>query len=370
MNRKKLCLFFLLAIAFRQTMAQKPFFPIQKDSTWQYVDKTGNTVLTMHLAADSYELFADGLAVARDTKTGKLGYINENGSWAIPPKYEAAHSFDNGMAVVMLPCDANCLRDGGGLLLLGYTEVIDKKGKTLLKDNSQDPEPAARWWFDDYNTQGMLRAIHGLSVGDIKTMMNRNGEMVGSRSGMCCLWVADDWVAYNTYHGYYYTDKKGKETLRVPNVSSINPFSEGYAWCNDTLDAQILIDKKGKNILNFAPGKYQSVSRVSDGLFLAYTGEKYVYLNLKGEVVLDQNFTAADDFSNGLAHVVIAAKEEAYIDKKGNIAFKIDTTNEDCSYGGFTKDGYALIYSQNLEESGDYPLKGLLLRNGRIVWAK
>jgi len=55
-----------------------------------YIDKKGKIVLKNFYFAGR---FSQGLAAAKKTKDGMLGYIDKTGKWAIPPKYESAGFF-------------------------------------------------------------------------------------------------------------------------------------------------------------------------------------------------------------------------------------------------------------------------------------
>lgn len=358
----------LLCIVFSiNAMAQQPFLPVlQPDSTWVFIDKKGKEVLKPTIKASNYDVFYDGLAAAQDKTTKLFGYINEKGVWAIKPIYTFVAPFNDGLAVVGLPCDANCYKGDEGLMLGGYTQIIDKKGKTVLKDNSQDERPYARWWFDEtYNEDGLLRAIHGLSVGDIKTLMNRKGQMVGSRSGMCCLYLSDGWIAYNDHNGHFYTDKNDKRTLDAKKYSSILPFHEGYAWVQDTASNYILIDKKGKELHTFSGEKYIAMGSVSEGIFAATGSEVSQYYKIDGKLLLQEQFQTANAFSNGLAHVMDAKYQHFYINTKGERIITIKNAGINQTFMPFKDKNYALIESAR-EDSRINEITGFVLRTGEV----
>jgi hypothetical protein len=50
-------------------------------------------------------IFQDGLAAVRDKRSAKCGYINRHGEWIIPPRFEQAGEFYDGLAMVF-DCDA------------------------------------------------------------------------------------------------------------------------------------------------------------------------------------------------------------------------------------------------------------------------
>ncbi len=353
-------------------LAQKPFFPVSTDGkVWSFIDDNGKKVLDIKPLLTDCTIFSEGLAAAKDSLSGSYGYLDEKGAWAIRPQFTEAGNFVNGLAVVGTACDANCLTEAGGLMIFGYTKVIDKKGKVVLNDNAQEIEPALRFWFDGYNDGTLLRVTHGLSVGDIKTMMNRKGEFVGQRSGMCCLTVSDGWIAYNTYQGNYYTDVNGKIMLKIKNFDRVSPFTEGVAIATDTSERTFLIDKKGKQLLVLKNSEYNYAGAVGDGLFRVTFAEHDVYMNLKGKVVIDNAFVSASRFSNGLAHVEAADNKHYYIDKTAKKVITIPETNlQDIEYGEFTADGYAFIRSNTGSFATQPVIEGVVFKNGTTVWRR
>ena len=239
-----LCCTIVLFMAFaKPATAQKPFFPTLVADKWAYIDLSGNVALQLDTAKYAQpQVFKENLAGIQDKKTQLFGYINEKGAWAIPPKFTGVDTFNDALAKVSLDCDAKCLDGGNGLLLFGYTAIIDKTGKIVLTDNAQDPDPNNRFWFDDYNQNGLLRVEFGVGMGGIKSLMNRKGEMIGIRSNgsMGDFVLSDGAVVYNRSSGNYYTDAKGKKIMDLPNSGSIAGYSEGYAWLTDTTGAAIL----------------------------------------------------------------------------------------------------------------------------------
>ena len=348
-------------------IAQQPFFPILVANKWSYIDLNGKVVLELDTIKYNFpQVFKEKLAAIQDKKTQLFGYIDEKGAWAIKPKFTGADTFNDGLAKVNLPCDTKCLTEGDGLLLFGYTAMIDKTDKIVLDDNAQDPEPYKRFWFDGYNENGLLRVEHGLSVGGIKTLMNRKGEMLGERSGMGNLILSDGVVVYNLHSGNYYANAKGDKMMDLPNSGRIAGYNEGYAWLNDTADAYLLLNKKGKVVLTLPQGE-TAASEVSEGVFVAdKAGETgaYHFLTIAGKPFLAKTFDSADKFSNGFAHVT-AKDFNGYINKKGEPVATFTFSCSECAYGYFTKEGYAIIslYDNNASTMMPY---ALVLRNGTV----
>lgn len=366
-NQKIAVLFALLLPVF--AFAQTPFFPHYNEGAWTYIDVAEKAYFS--LDTNTYaapQPFYEGRAVVLNKKTKLYGYIDAKGKWIIQPKYTFAEPFNDGLAIVGTTCDAKCYNGSDGLLLFGYTKVIDKNGKVVLDDNAQDPEPYKRFWFDFYNENGMLRVIHGLSVGDIKTMMNRKGEMVGVRTGMCCPYVSDGVIVYNTYDGVYFTDTKGDKIEAFPAGLEARPFSEGYAWCFDTASVYSLYDKNAQLVFKMKTNDYYSVSKIGEKTFVAENQKGAYFFDLKGNPLFETVFYSADPFSNGLAHVKDELDNHFYIDKTGKNVITLEKNNEPNQvYGAFTKQGYALF--TDVTENRQTVAIGMILRNGNAYFS-
>jgi hypothetical protein len=69
---------------------------MDKDSTFMFIDKTGETVLRTEFFRA--ECFHSGLAVVWDEHKNKYGYIDKSGKLAIPLRYICAFDFSEGLA--------------------------------------------------------------------------------------------------------------------------------------------------------------------------------------------------------------------------------------------------------------------------------
>ncbi|MDF2669441.1 MAG: hypothetical protein K0R67_1747 [Paenibacillus sp.] len=159
------------------------FAAVQKDRLWGFIDRNGKMVVAPEY--DMVDAFHNGLALVRGRKSGfidstgklvidfsalgiseygrfaeefaavrqddKVGYIDRNGKWVIPPQYELGQSFDYGVAVVKLEGSFGLIDKSGvfvvkpqykyatflynGLVLVQKDDkwgVIDKSGKWVI----------------------------------------------------------------------------------------------------------------------------------------------------------------------------------------------------------------------------------------------
>jgi hypothetical protein len=96
------------------------------------------------------------------------------------------------------------------------------------------------------------------------------------------------------------------------------------------------LDLQGNVVVNF---KYNNVRSFSEGLAACYLDGKWGYINPIGEVVIDFQYTSANDFQNGLALVTTNKKKSLYIDKKNGKAITKGYTNKRSFSDGYAKVG-------------------------------
>ena len=101
---------------------------------WGFVDNKGAVVVTPQFGpADIWELsdgtigfpshFSEGLAEVRigDNKTGKVGYIDKQGKFAVNPQFDSTQAFSEGLAAVRIGHDN-----------AGKSGYIDKQGRYVV----------------------------------------------------------------------------------------------------------------------------------------------------------------------------------------------------------------------------------------------
>ena len=70
---------------------------VRQNGKYVFIDKTGTEVFTIEDGSDPDD-FSDGLS--RVNRDGKTGFIDKTGRVAIPCKFDGAHAFSEGMAVI------------------------------------------------------------------------------------------------------------------------------------------------------------------------------------------------------------------------------------------------------------------------------
>jgi hypothetical protein len=118
---------------------------------------------------------------------------------------------------------------------------------------------------------------------------------------------------------YGIIDKKGAYIVQ-PVYKELNIFSEGLAACVKENGAIEFIDKKGEVKIKLNTD-IEYAYPFHEGLACVCIGDKYGFINTKGEVVIPAKFETPSNFSEGLARVGTEDNHSflyGYIDKKGN----------------------------------------------------
>jgi hypothetical protein len=68
--------------------------------------------------------------------------------------------------------------------------------------------------------------------------------------------------------------------------------------------------------------EFDQVGDFSEGLATFRIGNKWGFVNKRGEIVVDPQFESAVSFSGGLAIVELGGGKWGYIDKKGKFVWK------------------------------------------------
>lgn len=139
---------------------------------------------------------------------------------------------------------------------------------------------------------------------------------------------------------YGFINEKGE--YKIPAVyKDAAGFSEGLANVVKENQKVEYIGKDGKTV--FTPeGEIEYAYPFKDGMALVKIGNKYGYINRTGKVVIPVQYEEANNFSEGLAMVLVEENEKGkygFIDKEGKIVI---TPQFEKAYYGF-KEGMAPI---------------------------
>ena len=298
---------------------------------------------------------------------GKSGYINGRGEVVIQAEYWSAYEFYGDRGVVWRLGDPYMFEFA----------IIDRSGKVLTPFYPAEP-------FDHTYSEGLIPFDAEEGVG----FMDLHGNVAVppkykfppfEETGADCYCVFEGGPVDGFHEGFafvheghdvYFIDRTGKRAFDL-KIDNAGTFNEGHA------PVQIkgkwgLIDESGKLT---APPVYEHVGNYSDGLAPAsMDGEHYFFINSHGEKVLDNGYSFAYPFSDGLAAVkLIPGKiQYTYIDTTGKGAFVLP---EGASPGEFKEGLVRVQHSTNVTEQPspnhtlNYSISQTVFydRSGRIV---
>ena len=316
--------------------------PVQIGDKWGHIDRDGNFVVPPLF--DLALAFREGLAlVATDAEwahgpppyykwllydlpdrrcihRAKWGFVDKHGAVVIKPQFDEATSFSDGRAIV---------RKGRKLA------YIDKTGKL-----------ATRLMFDD--AEDFSAGLAAVRMGDKWGFIDKTGKLV-IRPQFSRAWSFSEGLAPVSKDGAsFYIDRTGKTVIN--KLAGIEPditfhysahFSEGVAAVGWDIVSRaglgtisrhstrnVYIDKSGK--LAIPPkfrvrGFYSSAGAFSEGLAAVRLerGKHFGYIDKTGTFVIKPQFPDAEAFSEGWAKVATDGKC-AFIDKTGKVVLKLD----------------------------------------------
>ncbi len=278
-----------------------------------YIDTTGRQAFDKLYETDGLRMpihpFSGGLGAVTDPRTGKLGYVDRQGNYAVaplftptlsppgaPPAY-AFSGFSNGFAWV---------KDGD------EEGLIDQKGVFLVHGKYAQPNP---------DTLSGSRYRQSFSNGLCPVQDRTNGQT-------------------------FYVDTTGMQAIALPTGATGLPFRDGVAWVKLPVAGQYqLIDQTGAVLTDvyaaqvrpFAEG-LAVVQREAPTKRVFFYDEvpegSYVYLDKKGNQPFDVKFHVLTepeysflngDFNGGIAGVLLEGRQ-TYIDLEGNVVWQSNET--------------------------------------------
>jgi hypothetical protein len=113
--------------------------PIRSEAApygWMYVNRKGKVVITGVPTLDNWaDEFHEGLV--RTVKNGKVGFANRKGKLVIPPNYDWAWPFENGVAEVCNGCREECTGDCEHRIMVGGKRFQINRHGALLRQLPQ-----------------------------------------------------------------------------------------------------------------------------------------------------------------------------------------------------------------------------------------
>lgn len=250
---------------------------------WGFIDAQGKAVTPM--VFDWAGDYRQGLGLAESN--GAMGYIDESfeatGDWAISPRFELRHPNDQ---------PAFGFFDGRALARhsSGKWGYIDSAGKWAIEPTYVEST--------DYPGVPAGDFAEGLAWFQVVEMANRslindNGEIIRDQ---------DNKPVQEEYRRRLmgFIDRDG-EVVIAPRFEIVQDFGEGLAGVRfKTNDRWGFIDRAGKRIIS---PSYEGVGRFSEGLCAAKYNGLWGYIDAAGTWQIEPTYDEARQFLEGLAPV-------------------------------------------------------------------
>lgn len=269
----------------------------------------------------------------------KWGYINSDGNWIIPPTYEMALDFADGVALV------KDTYQGGEVW-----DVIDEKGQKIIQSEYFGYGVFLKLY--DYRvtilpskqfSEGLIPvAIEILDKNykgpAVSGFLNKSGELelygyyekvFNFSDGLAC-------VVKNGKYGYI--TRNGEWAIK-PAYAMAGSFSNGLAPALDEKTRKWgFVNKKGDWAIE---PQFSKAKDFSDGLAAVWIDFKWGYIDVYGNYAIQPQYRIAESFSNGYAYI---GKENSYyfIDSQGKQAFSENIYSKLCFTKSF-ENGAALM---------------------------
>lgn len=245
---------------------------VEKGGAPTLIDKDGEPLVILK-DAESVWPYSEGLAkferAVSDTRS-KYGYVNLKGEVVIPPVYDSAEPFSEGLAAVT---DGNT------------TIFIDKSGKTVICDSLIENNIP-------FNNGYAIVKNRGGDVGTIDT----KGKFVINPQFKEMITDGDLFTVMthgNSGSNYGWCDKNGKFVINpqfaeaIPfGTADLAPVKIGGSWG--------YIDRKGKIVIN--PQFDSAFPFIDNKLAVVETGGKYGLIDKEGKYAVNPQFTGVSDF--------------------------------------------------------------------------
>lgn len=274
----------------------------------------------------------------------KWGYINESGEFIIKPKYESAEDFrSNGI---------------GSVLENGRWGLIDKSGERISE---------SQYWYTSVFSEKATVVTDDLGK---SYLLDEKGKILfqteGSIDKLSCGMAAFSKQVDRDKSSWGYIDAEGKVVIE-PKYEWAQTFSKDKAIVKINEGHFGIVDKSEKLLKEIDSNLIRGLS---DDIFIfsklnGSNGEKYGYMTVDGEIMLDAVYSNAEEYGdNGLA-IVNAAKdfgnEYGVINKSGEFVIP-------AKYAQITLLGnglYAVPESQENYFSSSFMKKALFDKTGR-----
>jgi hypothetical protein len=305
------------------------------------------------------------LAISLPASAQKLlyGFIDRTGAFVIPPQYDTAWSFHNGVSVVR---DKDYARG-----------VIDRRGALVLKLDTHEilaaPPSASVFMQRCYQCAWVLLDSTGKQIRQIRPPTKVDTRQTGFTGRMALVdsaydkyWIDEEGRAFPFLRDYSYFEEEGfseglkrashdkarragffneRMEIAIPftlEFNGIRPFQRGFAIIESrgrygAIDrtGRVVVKPEWKSLRDFGPA----------GLAMVREDDKFGLIDSTGAVVLPPQFSEIVTW-NGLGQiVVVAGSEQRILDRSGRTLLTSPRT-----IVAFLDDSILLVQARNRNE--------------------
>ncbi len=274
---------FLLLLNITLPAQSISLFPVIENGKWGYINPQGKTVIPPQF---DYALpFSEGMGRIAD-KNRRYGFVNTSGKVVVSPKFVYADDFTGGLARVRLGDRYGFIDKNGRFAVSPRFEYAEnlREERALVKENGL-------YGFIDNNGKIVIspqftEASHfHQGLAPVKAQTDDGRELWG----------------YITKAGRYYIS---------PRFYNIRHYSDSMAAVVTNMRGLWgFIDAKGKVII---PPQFNEVKDFQGNIAAVRRATKWGYIDKSGETVIPFKFDTADDFINGIARVNTSTSSSPY----------------------------------------------------------
>jgi hypothetical protein len=330
-----------------------------------YIDATGKFVIPPRFLTGFP--FSGGLALVVISGSGngvtymnQLGYVNRSGQVVIQLK-EALDS--RSLRISYQDGDLTC---SDGMVRVWQNDKVGFMDKT----GRQSVPPR----YDDAGL--FFEGLAAVKLGDKYGYVDRSGKMIiplkFSHAGI----FSEGLAAVKLGNKYGYVDRSGKMII-PPRFSEADPFSEGLALVALNGNKRGYIDKTGRLVITGVESAWARAFSEGLAAVRGKNG-KYGFIDKTGKFVIPPQFARVGDFSEGLAAVELVdgpwPGNLAYVNQTGQMVIKSKSMVPDRpTWAEFGLHYYRFcggVAKVSLGKEADSDAEGYINREGKIIWPR
>lgn len=269
-----------------------------KSRYYHFIDTTGTEVISKNFSRAGQ--FHNGLAPAQE---GQWGYINPKGEFVIPPKYDGATDFYEGVAVITRNGRKGLIGTDGKIILPAVFQKIGpfQDGFVMLKQDNRyglatlSGEIIVKPRFSEvhFPKDGLIAVNAGfwqyLDLNGRAVIKGEFRKATDFSEGIACVLIDRNWTFIN---------KEGVKPGRSLEWEKAGTFSEGFC--------PVFINSEWRFVdtnFTYLTGSFISTRSFHEGLAAVKESNGWGFIGPNGELVIPAQFEEVRDFQNGKAFV-------------------------------------------------------------------